>query len=68
MKQSETKIGQKVWLTPVHTNKDLPAPKPRAVYIIENHNPRHAGVSSDPKSKSCYAVFYSILRKTKSKK
>ena len=61
MRRSETKIGQKVKLTPKWTNKDLPPPKKKVVYIIENHNPRCAGVSSDPKSKSCYGVFYTIL-------
>jgi hypothetical protein len=63
MKRKDTKLGQKVMLYP-KPSKGSPDPAPRPVYIIENHNPRLAGVSSvpNPPNKSCYGVRYSILR------
>lgn len=64
MKRKDTKLGQKVMLYPRPHKEGFLTPAPKVVYIIENHNPRMAGVSSvpDPPNKSCYAVFYSILR------
>jgi len=62
MERANLTIGQKVLVIPPHTNKDLPAPKSKEMYVQELYNPKCAGLSHRPKEKKhVYGILYSVI-------
>ncbi len=62
MERKELTIGQKVLVIPPHTNKDLPAPKSKEMYVQELYNPKTAGLSHRPNEKKhVYGILYEVI-------
>jgi hypothetical protein len=62
MERQNLKINQQVLVIPNHTNKDLPAPKSRTMYVQELHNPQFAGLSHRPNEKKhVYGILYEVI-------
>ena len=62
MKRQDLTIGQKVLVIPPYTNKDLPAPKSKEMYVQELHNPQLAGLSHKQKKKQhIYGILYEVI-------
>lgn len=51
------KIGQKVLVTPEHTNKDLPAPRSKIMYISEKTKGNCTGLSYKRNEKDPYNIY-----------
>ena len=64
MKQAEAKIGMKVRVVPEYTNRSLPPPEVKTMYIREKHNPLCAGISYRQRERNqhrIYGVLWSVL-------
>lgn len=62
MKRKDLTIGQKVLVIPEHTNKDLPAPKSKEMYVQELKKGLFAGLSHRPNEKQhIYGILYEVI-------
>jgi len=62
MQRENLKIGQQVLVTPLHYNKDLPAPKSTKMYVRELKEGNCAGLSHRKNEKRhIYGILYEII-------
>lgn len=69
MTRKELRIGQRVWITPIHTNRKKKAPKKTLMYVRELHNETTAGLSRKKTGKTgIYGILYEIIHPMKKDK
>ena len=62
MKRENLTIGQKVLVIPPHTNKDVPAPKSKYMYVQELKEGTCAGLSHRINEKRhIYGILYEVI-------